>query len=103
MVMLHGCALLLFLESVQGTRSELAGHDSANQESCRANKISEKHINWSGKSNPKCKMDEQKRSWGDGSLLHLHIFNCKEKCEKAGNKTKQNRNNPTASQVKDEL
>lgn len=42
LVMLRGCALLLFLESVQGTRSELAGHDSANQESCRANKISEK-------------------------------------------------------------
>lgn len=42
LVMLHGCALLLFLDTVQGTRSELAGHDSANQESCRANKMSEK-------------------------------------------------------------
>lgn len=40
--MLHGCALLLFLDTVQGIRSELAGHDSANQESCRANKMSEK-------------------------------------------------------------
>lgn len=38
----HRSTLLLFLSAVQGTRSELAGHDSVNQESCKANKLSEK-------------------------------------------------------------
>lgn len=72
-------------------------------------------MNWSGKSNPRCKMGEQKRDWGNGSLLHFHIFNCKENCEKQETKQKTNKNktnkqkskikreNPTASQVKDGL
>lgn len=48
----------------------------------------EKNMNQSGKSNPRCKMGEQKRGWGNGSLLHLNIFNSKENCEKPGNKKK---------------
>lgn len=74
-LMLHRSALLLFLNTVQGARSELAGHDSVNRKAAKQTNQVKKNINQPGRSDPKCKSAEWKRGWGNGSLLHLHIFN----------------------------
>lgn len=89
----------MFLNSVQGTRSELAGQESVNQESCKANKPSEKEheSTWQIKWIPNASQVREKEA--GGMVLFCTCVSLMGKLQRSWIK-KKNSSNPTVSQVK---